>query len=169
VSDHSGGVNREVTRVKVAQTSSGSCSAGGVLGREGATDSAARRTIVVRVVVVRGKESAEFKNFGGKYSCRPGKESRIPKYHTGHAQREIQAIDSDYIFGHPSPTTSTVVPPRRRTDRPAILNPQAKLSKVRVEIQVEIQVEIEDVLLWPMVHTIWIGTESVLWLFVGFR
>ena len=80
-SNHSGGVNREATRVKVAQTSSSSCSAGGVFGREGATDSAARRTIVEGRVVVRGKENAEFsvRIFGGKYVCRPGKESRIPK------------------------------------------------------------------------------------------
>ena len=44
----------------MAQTSSNSCSAGGVFGREGATDSAARRTIVEGKVVVKGKESAEF-------------------------------------------------------------------------------------------------------------
>ena len=40
------GVNRKSTRVKVAQTSSNSCSTGGVFGREGTTDSAARRPIV---------------------------------------------------------------------------------------------------------------------------
>ena len=37
-------------------------------------------------------------------------------------------------------------------------------SKVRVEIQVEI----EDVLLGPVIHAIWIGTESVLRLFIRF-
>jgi len=58
----------QTTRVKVVQTSSNSCSAGGVFGREGATDSAARRTIAEGKVGVKGKESAEFSvcHFRGK-------------------------------------------------------------------------------------------------------
>ena len=57
--------------------------------------------------------SFPFKIFGGKYPCCPGKESRIPKYQalgTLSSVLEIQVMDSDYIFGHPSPTTSAVAP-----------------------------------------------------------
>ena len=81
-------VNHDPTRVRVARTSSCSCSAGGVPGREGATDSAARRPIVERRVRVRGKESAELSSqvFGGKYTRRPGKESRIPNFGHGYTQ-----------------------------------------------------------------------------------
>jgi hypothetical protein len=47
VSDRDGGrVNHELIHIEVPRTSSNSCSPGGVLGREGTTDSAARRPIV---------------------------------------------------------------------------------------------------------------------------
>ena len=77
---------------------------------------------------------------------------------------EIQAKDSDYIFCHQSPITPAVMFLRRSAAGRTTLNHRS-LSKIRIEIQVEI----EDVLLWSVIHTIWISTESVLRLFVRFR
>jgi len=78
---------------------------------------------------------------------------------------EIQAKDSDYIFCHQSPMTPAVMFLRQSADGRTTLNPQVKFSKIRIEIQVEI----EGVLVWSVIHAIWISTESVLRLFVGFR
>jgi len=73
--------------------------------------------------------------------------------------QEIQAIGSDHIFGYLSPTISAVASPQRYQPRPT------HRSKVRVKIQVKI----EYVLLWSVIHAIWIGTESMLRLFVRLR
>ena len=64
----------------MAQTSSKSCSAGGVLGREGATDSAARRPIAEGIKGRGERERGGFhSDFLGKM-CMSWKGSRIPEF-----------------------------------------------------------------------------------------
>jgi len=119
-------------------------------------------------VVVRGKENAEFSvQISGKNTHVILERNRafLILKHCVRSVLEIQATDSDYIFCHPSPRISAVVSLQRSTGGQTTLNPQVKVSKIGIEIQVEI----EDVLLWSVIHTIWISTESVLWVFVRFR
>jgi len=39
----------------------------------------------------------------------------------------------------------------------------------RSKVRVKIEIKIEEVLLWSVIHAIRVGTESMLWLFVGLR
>lgn len=77
---------------KVVQTSSKSCSAGagGVLGREGATDSAARRPIVES----EGGKAREREVFRSVFSGRKSHAFRERNLeHRLHSELEIQAIN----------------------------------------------------------------------------
>lgn len=83
-------------RVKIEQTSSRSCSAGagGVLGREGAIDSAARRTIM-ESEGVREREGGVFRpTFSGRRSHAVPERNRVflDLKHRLHFALEIQAI-----------------------------------------------------------------------------
>ena len=166
MSNHQGGyVNRETRRVNEAQTSSDSCSTGGVLGREGATDSAARRPIVKRRVKGKGKESVGFfaECFQGEICTMyvvPERNHAFPNpKHGVHSVLEIQAIDSDYIFGYRYPPKCLCCGIPMNQSYPA------HRSKVRIKIQVQI----EDVLLWSVIHPIRVGAETMLRLFIRFR
>ena len=74
--NHEGPVNHRVEYVNIAPTSSKSCSAGGVLGRDGATDSGARRPIA-KSEGVRKRECGVFRQ-GESDMARLEKEFGIP-------------------------------------------------------------------------------------------
>ena len=97
------------------QTSSNSCSAGGVLGREGATDSVARRTMMEEKMRERGKRARSFPfNIFGDRAILSSRKGIM------HSQTVIQATSSDYIFCRAFPTASVVCALPQRTDEPAI-------------------------------------------------
>ena len=82
--------------------------------------------------------------------------------HRIHSVLGIQVTNSDYTFCRSPKRYPPQCPP---SDVPTDLPRSTQGSKVGVKIQVKI----EDVLLWSVVHAIRIGTEPVLWLFIGFR
>lgn len=118
-------VNRELIRVKTVQTSSSSCSPGGVFGREGATDSAARRPIIKTRVRGKRKRVRSFPSniFGGKCEYRPGKELHIPKPHA------LRTLGSRNTGGRLRITSSAVHHQRgilRCIEEPVTINSQVK-------------------------------------------
>lgn len=144
----------------MTRTSSSSCSAGGVLGREGATDSAARRPIVASE---RGKErvrSFPINIFREKVIRRLRKESRIPDQEWGTLSTSNTG-DKFALHIRQSPPNGTHPSWCLRDDVP--------VKQLFLKVWIEVQVETEGSLLWSMIDTIRVCAKAVLWLLVGFR